>query len=323
VAKINDGSTWTGAGAEGLYVPAGGTTGDVLTKTAAADSAYQWDAAATPPPGSMEGMWLWSATPTIVVPGAGRVGVNTDDPRVATVLTIATADNNGFDRTAMLTGIDPDDTITFTVVGEPTSWHRYRTTGLATASGAGFQIPVTTAAGSVAGTEPASGAEVIVVVDRAGTSVPGPPGPAGPQGAKGDKGDTGAQGSQGIQGVRGPPGGGTISDIWVWLAPATVATVGATRVGVNTDDPRVATECWIHKESKNVNIDYSATVAALTAGNHLYLQRKSDYTSYHRYTVTGAPTLQGGTTWKIPVTTDTTTNTEPANGADLLVAFEF
>ena len=122
-----------------------------------------------------------------------------------------------------------------------------------------------------------------------------------------------------------PLGGGTVQDLWVWLAPATSATVGATRIGVNNDAPSQATECWIHKEAKNNNIDYSATISKLVINNHVQLQTKSNATSFHQYRVTALPSLQGGTTWKIPVITETgsAVGTEPQSGTDVLVTFQF
>ena len=167
-----------------------------------------------------------------------------------------------------------------------------------------------------------------IVGPQGPTGPTGPTGSTGPTGAQGPTGSQGVQGPAGItgaQGIAGPAGGGTVADLWVWLAAATSSTVGATRVGVNHDAPGSATFMWIHKESANANIDYSTTIAAVVAGDHVYLQAKANASSFHRYTVTGAPTLQGGTTWRIPVTTDSgsPSGTEPANGADVLVAFQF
>ena len=153
----------------------------------------------------------------------------------------------------------------------------------------------------------------------------GPAGPAGSQGIQGVQGVTGTPGATGSQGPAGPAGGGTVADLWGWLAAATSSTVGATRVGVNHDSPASATFMWVHKESQNANIDYSTTIAAMVAGDHVYLQAKANAASFHRYTVTGAPALQGGTTWRIPIVTDSgsPSGTEPTNGADVLVAFQF
>jgi hypothetical protein len=63
----------------------------------------------------------------------------------------------------------------------------------------------------------------------------------------------------------------------------------------------------------------------LVAGDHIYLQSKANAASFHRYTITSAATLIGGTTWQFGVTTDSgsPSGTEPANGADVLLAFQF
>jgi hypothetical protein len=112
----------------------------------------------------------------------------------------------------------------------------------------------------------------------------------------------------------------------VWIAAATSSsTIGATRVAVNHDLPGSATELLIHKEGAASGIDWSTTIDALTTGDHIYLQAKANATSWHRYTITGDGTLAGGTTWHIPVTTEAGSpqGTEPNNGADVLVAFQF
>jgi hypothetical protein len=142
------------------------------------------------------------------------------------------------------------------------------------------------------------------------------PGPEGPQGADGPTGPPGAT------------GGGSIMDVWVWIAAATTPaggnTIGATRVAVDTDAPSAATNVLIHKESKNANIDYGGTISALSAGDHVYMQAKSNANSFHRYLVTGPPTLNGATTYVIPVSTDSgsAAGSEPQNGADVLVSFQ-
>jgi hypothetical protein len=140
----------------------------------------------------------------------------------------------------------------------------------------------------------------------------GPSGPAGPQGLPGDP---------------GVSGGGEINDRWIWQAASTVSpgTVAATRCAVNNDAPSAANRLLIHKESANANIDYGATIASLKLGDHIYLQQKTDATRFHRYEITGLQSLQGGTTWNIPVITDSgsPTGTEPANNAEILVAFQF
>lgn len=140
-------------------------------------------------------------------------------------------------------------------------------------------------------------------------------GPAGPTGA------TGATGAQGPAGPEGPAGG-ILMDQWVWLAPATSATVGAGRVGVNTDNPSVATAVYMHKVAGGSGgIDWTVVIGDLVAGDKLYVQKKGDGTQYFRYTVTGTPTLIGGTTFSIPVVF-TKGTTEPANGSDVVVAFQ-
>lgn len=156
------------------------------------------------------------------------------------------------------------------------------------------------------------------------TPVPGPPGPAG-VGAPGPAGPQGAQGIPGPTGAEGAPGGGTQQAIWNWLTPPQSSVIPTARVGVNTDQPSEASQVWINKIGVVNGIDWSVTISALVAGDHIYLQAKSNAASFHRYLVTGDPTLNGGTTFNIPVTTDSGSpiGTEPGNNADVLVAFQF
>lgn len=200
-------------------------------------------------------------------------------------------------------------------------------------TGAASTVPGPTGPPGSTGPQGPAGAASTVPGPQGVQGIQGPAGatgPAstvpGPQGVQGPAGATGATGAQGDQGIPGPAGGGTISDVWSWIAAATApGTVGATKVAVNHDDPRLATVLLIHKESKNGNIDYSTTISALVVGDHIYLQSKTNSSSFHRYNITAAPTLLGGTTWQIGVTTNTgsPSGSEPANGADLLVAFQF
>lgn len=180
--------------------------------------------------------------------------------------------------------------------------------------------------------------------DQGETGSTGPQGPIGATGATGATGNTGAIGPQGIQGIQGEigpigpegeqgpegsagaAGGGTQQSIWNWLSTAVSGpTIGASRVGVNNDAPSLATIMYIHKEAQINLVDFSVTISALIAGDHIYAQAKSNYASWNRWTVTGTPTLNGGTTWAVPISQDAGSpqGTEPASGSDVIVAFQF
>jgi hypothetical protein len=149
----------------------------------------------------------------------------------------------------------------------------------------------------------------------------GPEGPQGPPGADGADGQPGADGADGAQGDTGPAGG-ILNDQWVWNAAATIAALAAGRVGVNHDTPSLATAVWIHKlAGTSAGVDWTVVISDLAAGDKLYIQKKTDGTVYARYTVTGAPTLVNGTTYNIPAVW-TAGNSEPANGNDVVVAFQ-
>lgn len=162
------------------------------------------------------------------------------------------------------------------------------------------------------------------------TGMTGPAGPTGPGGVTGPQGPigaTGATGPAGPQGDVGPPGGGLQQSIWVWIAPVVTSTVGAGRIGVNNDQPALATEIYIHKEANLQSVDWSTVIASLNVGDQVYAQAKSNATSWHRWNVTGTPSIIGtpATTWVIPCVSDTGSpqGTEPQNGADVWVAFIF
>jgi hypothetical protein len=180
------------------------------------------------------------------------------------------------------------------------------------------------------------------------TGLQGPQGATGTQGPKGDTGSTGSQGPQGnpgatgpqgIQGIQGPQGvagptgpqgadgaagGGTQQSVWGWNTSAISAPVPSGRVGVDHDSPASATHLWINKVGQLNGIDWSNTMTAMVAGDHLYLQARADAASFHRYTLTG-PAVANTNNWVFPVVTDSgsPSGTEPANGADVLVAFQF
>lgn len=158
-----------------------------------------------------------------------------------------------------------------------------------------------------------------------GVGATGPTGPTGPTGTAGIS-VTGPTGPTGPQGIEGAAGGGAQQSIWVWYANATTTdTIASGRIGVNNDSPVLATEIRLHRLASLQGVDWSAVIATLVSGDHVYLQSKADAASYHRYRVTGAPVADQTTNWLIPVVTDagSPTGTEPSNGTDVLVAFQF
>lgn len=152
---------------------------------------------------------------------------------------------------------------------------------------------------------------------------PGPTGDTGAQGPVGPEGATGPQGTQGIQGTEGAPGGGTQQSLWTWQAAAATGPLASATVAVNNADPALATQVWIHRVGLT-GIDWSTIITAMVAGDHVYLQAKANAASYHRYRV-GGPAVANTTSWVIPVTTESGSpqGSEPPDGAELLVAFQF
>jgi Collagen triple helix repeat (20 copies) len=156
---------------------------------------------------------------------------------------------------------------------------------------------------------------------------PGEPGAAGPQGVQGIQGVQGVQGDQGVPGTDGEPGpagGGTQQSVWIWQAAAVAGELSTGQVGLNHDTPALATALRLNKIGQLAGIDWSVTIATLVAGDHIYIQAKANAASFHRFTVTAPPTL-GTVTWTIPVVDDTGSpaGTEPLDGAEVVVAFQF
>jgi hypothetical protein len=260
MTKIRVGDGWV----EEYLVPAGGEEGDHLIKTTNADGAYDWQAPPPPPPGSLEGIWHWTATPVTAHGGPGQVGVNTDDPRVATTLYVSAVDADGSDRAAMFDGLNQYDTVAFTVVGVPDSWHRYELTAAGVAVPGGYQLPVATAAGSVTGTEPATGAEVVTVVDRAG--IPADAVVTGPQG----------------------PAGASASLFRYSYSSVASPPPNTGQVRSNGANAAATTMVWVHRLD-NQSQDERLLLLQAEAGDELFVQDQQDSTSYVRYTLTADP----------------------------------
>jgi len=123
----------------------------------------------------------------------------------------------------------------------------------------------------------------------------------------------------------GTPGNtDTITSDWTWLAaPTTSAPGSAGKAAVDTDNPRDATLLWLHRIDNN-STDWGAALQRLNVGDLVYLQQRNLATSWHRYLVTGTPTLDTNA-WSIPVTTESGSDpgTEPAGSTAILVAFHF
>jgi hypothetical protein len=311
--------------------------------------------------GTQQSAWIWDAaaqaSPTLAT---GHVGVNNDLPSLATVMYINRIGQlNGIDWSVSIAVMKPGDHVYVRAKADSTAFHRWTLTNAPSIIGGSncWSIPITNDSGSPQGSEPVAGSEVLVAFEyQPLQGATGPQGPIGPQGIQGPAGANGAPGPQGSQGIQGPagingttgaigptgatgstgptgatgadgaPGGGTIQAIWNWYASATNGpTMAAAKVGVNNDSPPLASFLFIHKDGLLNNIDYSLPISTLIAGDHIYLQAKADASSFHRYTVTGVPTLNGGTTWQIPVSTDSGSprGTEPGNNSDVLVAFQF
>ena len=108
---------------------------------------------------------------------------------------------------------------------------------------------------------------------------------------------------------------------WNWQAPAITAPLGqAGRVGVNHDQPSQATTLYIHRLDTG-NVDRSTMLERLNTDHVIYLQQKTQASSWHRYKLTGRAKLNNEC-WVLPVTTyaGSAQGTEPANAAPVIVS---
>jgi hypothetical protein len=137
----------------------------------------------------------------------------------------------------------------------------------------------------------------------AASTVPGPTGPTGPTGATGPQGTTGATGATGPTGPQGPAGesGALYTSQWTWTTKTADANT-AGQIGLNSTLWNTATQVNVNKQKAD-NADVSFYLTAVTAGDFLRLQHKTDSTRYARYLVTG-PGTDHGTWWSWPVTVD-------------------
>lgn len=107
---------------------------------------------------------------------------------------------------------------------------------------------------------------------------------------------------------------------WNWQSQPVGAPFGqAGRIGINHDQPSQATMLYVHRLDGN-NTDRGGNLVRLTRHDRIYLQQKTQATSWHRYEVTGRSVLQSDC-WVIPVVTEVGSpqGTEPPNGSPLLV----
>ena len=107
---------------------------------------------------------------------------------------------------------------------------------------------------------------------------------------------------------------------WSWQAAAITAPFGqAGRIGVNNNEPSSATTLYVHRLD-STNVDRGGNLVRLTRHDRVYLQTKTQATSWHRYEVTGRSALVGDC-WVVPVHTDvgSAAGTEPPNATPLLV----
>ena len=114
----------------------------------------------------MDSEWTWTAA-AVTAPSvlkAGSVGVDRDQPSLASLLYIHRLDLGNFDRSGYLIRLTGQDRIYLQQKSAASSWHRYEVTGRAKKEGDIWVIPVKTEVGSPVGTEPADKAPLLVEI---------------------------------------------------------------------------------------------------------------------------------------------------------------
>ena len=117
--------------------------------------------------------------------------------------------------------------------------------------------------------------------------------------------------------------GGMMQSEWIWHNAASAGGLASGRAAADADDVTLATTFYLHREDVPDRVDWSYHIQDFVAGWVIYAQARSDATRWHRWTVTGAPTLIADN-WHIPITTlaGSPQGTEPDNNDNILVGFE-
>lgn len=115
--------------------------------------------------------------------------------------------------------------------------------------------------------------------------------------------------------------GGMHQGEWIWEAAQGTPPMQNNNASANDDDVSVASELYVHRLSVN-SIDWSFLIETMDNRWEVYAQDLDNADSWHRWGLTGDPTLTGDT-WTLPITTisGSPQGTEPSNNARILIGF--
>jgi hypothetical protein len=120
----------------------------------------------TLPVSSTSGIWKYQTTNTMADPGSGNL--RTDQTAWLSVLNLAMSktDQNGIDRTGLLSSLIAGDTIMVQDKGNAANWCKFKVGGVATNNTTWFQLPVTDA--EAGGTSPNNNSLVLITFQQTG-----------------------------------------------------------------------------------------------------------------------------------------------------------
>jgi hypothetical protein len=143
-------------------VPAGGATGQVLSKISATDYNTGWSSIVS----SIEGLWNFSSTTTMADPGSGKVRVNNVSVPGATQMAISATTNAGTDRSQIIKSLTVGDQIVCQDRSDSANWVRYTVQSAPIDNTTWFQIAVS--ATSSSGTTSSNNNELVIAFEGGG-----------------------------------------------------------------------------------------------------------------------------------------------------------
>src|SRR5215471_12631384 len=124
------------------------------------------------------GIWNYATPTTMADPGSGKIRANSGTWNLVTALAISSTDQNGFDRTPILSTLQANDILLIQDKGNSANWIKHKMMGAATNNTTWFQLPVASLA--AAGSAPSNNSPLIVEFQQIGGAGGGAPsGPAG------------------------------------------------------------------------------------------------------------------------------------------------
>jgi len=120
----------------------------------------------TLPLSSTGGIWNYATPTTMADPGSGKIRANSGTWNLVTALAISTTDQNGFDRTPILTSLQINDVLFIQDKGNSANWIKHKMTAAGTNNTTWFQLPVASLA--AAGSAPSNNSPLIVAFQQVG-----------------------------------------------------------------------------------------------------------------------------------------------------------